>query len=101
MTIVEKAAEILERQLVAVIPPPVQPLITIVDHKQLPPTVRFNRQARHHHFDVSMFERLVKFKLPQHSLGTQGRMRNELTELLPVMKIYDKYETRNEVRKVQ
>ena len=99
MTIAEKAAEILERQLVAVIPPSVQPLIMIGVHKQLRPTNMFNRPARHN-LDVSMFERLVKCELPQHSLGTQGRTRNELAELLPVMKIYDKYETRNEVCKM-
>ena len=98
--IVEEAAEILEPQLVAVIPPSVQHLIMIGDHKQLRPTVMFNRLARHHHLDVSMFERLVKCKLPQHSLGTQGRMRDELAELLRVLKIYDKYETRVEVFKV-
>ena len=98
--IVEEAAEILEPQLVAVIPPSVQHLIMIGDHKQLRPTVRFNRLARHHHLDVSMFERLVKCKLPQHSLGTQGRMRDELAELLRVLEIYDTYDSRVEVFQV-
>ena len=100
--IVEEAAEILEPQLVAVIPPSVQHLIMIGDHKQLRPTVMFNRLARHHHLDVSMFERLVKCGLPHRSLDTQGRMRDELAELLRVLNIYhhDKYKTRVEVFQV-
>ena len=57
--IVEEAAEILEGQLVAVIPPSVQHLIMIGDHKQLKPIVHFVGLRKRHHLDVSMFERLV------------------------------------------
>ena len=56
--IVEEAAEILEAQLVAVIPPSVQHLIMIGDHRQLGPVVHFNR-LRKHHLDLSLFERLI------------------------------------------
>ncbi|KAJ7377593.1 NFX1-type zinc finger-containing protein 1, partial [Desmophyllum pertusum] len=61
--IVEEAAEILEGQLVAVIPPSVQHLIMIGDHQQLKPVVHFHRLKKYHHLDLSMFERLVKCKL--------------------------------------
>lgn len=96
--IVEEAAEILESQLVAVIPPSVQHLILIGDHKQLKPTVMYNYLARHHNLDVSMFERLINCKLPHQSLGKQCRMRDELAELLRVMKIYETYDTSDKVR---
>jgi len=67
---VEEAAEILERQLVAVTPPSVQHLIMIGDHKQLRPVVYFHRLKKHHHLDLSLFERLVDCKVPFKQLET-------------------------------
>ena len=95
--IVEEAAEILEAQLVAVIPPSVQHLIMIGDHKQLRPVVHFNRLKKHHHLDLSLFERLINCKLPYIQLGFQCRMRDEIVDLLRELKIYENLETQDEV----
>ena len=95
--IVEEAAEILEGQLVAVIPPSVQHLIMIGDHKQLKPVVYFQRLKKHHHLDLSMFERLVNCKLPYRQLGFQCRMRDEFVDLLRELKIYSELKTHHEV----
>ena len=95
--IVEEAAEILEGQLVAVIPPSVQHLIMIGDHKQLKPSVHFQRLKKHHHLDLSMFERLVNCKLPFKQLGYQCRMRDEFVDLLRELKIYEELKTNAKV----
>ena len=87
--IVEEAAEILEGQLVAVIPPSVQHLIMIGDHKQLKPLVHFFRLRKHHYLDVSMFERLVNCNLPFRQLGYQCRMRDEFVDLLRELNLYE------------
>ncbi len=95
--IVEEAAEILEGQLVAVIPPSVQHLIMIGDHKQLKPVVHFHRLKKHHHLDLSMFERLVNCKIPFIQLGKQCRMRDEIADLLRELKIYSSLQTNHQV----
>ena len=95
--IVEEAAEILEAQLVAVIPPSVQHLIMIGDHKQLRPVVHFHRLKKHHNLDLSLFERLINCKLPYIQLGFQCRMRDEIVDLLRELKIYDNLQTQHEV----
>ena len=95
--IVEEAAEILEGQLVAVIPPSVQHLIMIGDHKQLKPVVHYHRLRKHHHLDLSMFERLVNCKVPYKQLGFQCRMRDEIVDLLRELKIYSDLKTNVEV----
>ena len=95
--IVEEAAEILEGQLVAVIPPSVQHLIMIGDHKQLRPVVHFHRLRKHHHLDVSMFERLFNCRVPHRQLGFQCRMRDEIVDLLRELKIYSSLKTNQEV----
>ena len=95
--IVEEAAEILEAQLVAVIPPSVQHLIMIGDHKQLRPMVHFHRLKKDHHLDLSLFERLINCKLPYIQLGFQCRMRDEIVDLLRELKIYENLQTQDEV----
>ena len=97
--IVEEAAEILEGQLVAVIPPSVKHLIMIGDHKQLKPIVHFIRLKKRHHLDVSMFERLVNCKLPFIQLRYQCRMRDEFVDLLRELKLYEELKTNEEVIK--
>ena len=94
--IVEEAAEILEAQLVAVIPPSVQHLIMIGDHEQLKPVVHFNRLKKHH-LDLSLFERLINCKLPYIQLGFQCRMRDEIVDLLRELKIYENLQTQDKV----
>lgn len=95
--IVEEAAEILEGQLVAVIPPSVQHLIMIGDHMQLKPMVHFLRLKKHHHLDLSMFERLVNCNLPFRQLEYQCRMRDEFVDLLRELKIYKELKTNEKV----
>ena len=97
VVIVEEAAEILEGQLVAVIPPSVQHLIMIGDHKQLKPMVHYHRLKKHHHLDLSMFERLWNCRLPCKQLGFQCRMRDEFVDLLRELKIYDNLQTHKQV----
>ncbi len=97
--IVEEAAEILEGQLVAVIPPSVQHLIMIGDHKQLRPMVHYQRLKRRHNFDLSMFERLFNCKIPYKQLGFQCRMRDEFVDLLRQLKIYPELKTNEQVIK--
>ena len=99
--IVEEAAEILEGQLVAVIPPSVQHLIMIGDHKQLKPMVHFDRLRRHHNLDLSMFERLINCNMPYKQLGKQCRMIDKIAELLRQLKIYERLETNFQVRVVR
>lgn len=95
--IVEEAAEILEGQLVAVIPPSVQHLIMIGDHKQLRPLVQSKRLKVHNKLDISMFERLSKCGVPLKQLGYQARMREELVELLQTLDIYKELKTNYQV----
>ena len=95
--IVEEAAEILEGHLVAVIPPSVQHLIMIGDHKQLRPVVHFCRLRKDHNLDLSMFERLFNCRVPHRQLGFQCRMRDEIVDLLRELKIYSSLKTNHEV----
>ena len=98
--IVEEAAEILEGQLVAVIPPSVQHLIMIGDHKQLRPVVHFHRLKKHHHLDLSMFARLFNCRVPHIQLGFQCRMTDDIVDLLRELKIYSNLKTNHEVNDV-
>ncbi|CAH3130230.1 unnamed protein product [Pocillopora meandrina] len=84
--IVEEAAEILEGQLVAAIPPSVQHLIMIGDHQQLKPVVQNPRLRKTNNLDVSMFERLVNCKIPFKQLEYQCRMRDDIVDLLRTLK---------------
>ena len=95
--IVEEAAEVLEGQLVAVIPPSVQHLIMIGDHKQLRPVVQSTRLRKENNLDLSMFERLANCEVPMKQLGFQGRMRDEIVELLRKLGIYEELKTNHKV----
>ena len=95
--IVEEAAEILEGQLVAAIPPSVQHLIMIGDHQQLKPVVQNPRLRKINNLGVSMFERLVNCKIPFKQLEYQCRMRDDIVDLLRRLKIYKELKTRTEV----
>ena len=95
--IVEEAAEILEPQLVAIIPSSVQHLIMIGDHKQLSPQVNYDLLRRKCNLQTSMFERLIVGGLDYTQLDTQGRMSDDIANLVRELNIYTKYETRHEV----
>ena len=95
--IVEEAAEILEGQLVAVIPPSVQHLIMIGDHEQLRPLVQSKRLKVNNNLDISMFERLSNCGVPLKRLGYQARMKGELVKLLQTLGIYEELKTNDQV----
>ncbi|XP_062501640.1 NFX1-type zinc finger-containing protein 1-like isoform X2 [Corticium candelabrum] len=82
VVIVEEACEVLEAQLLATLTSSVKHLIMIGDHAQLRPKVACHWLSQHHHFDRSMFERLVSNQFPHKTLQNQRRMREEFTELL-------------------
>ena len=87
VVIVEEAAEILESQLVAAIPPTCRQLILVGDHLQLRPKIENHLLGKQLNFDRSMFERLLLHKLhderfPQKTLTLQNRMRDDFLCLL-------------------
>jgi superfamily I DNA and/or RNA helicase len=64
VVIVEEAAEVLEAHLLAALPPGLQHLVLIGDHKQLRPVVTTHKLAKNFGLAVSMMERLIASQLP-------------------------------------
>ena len=93
--IVEEAAEIIEGQLVSVLPPSIQHLVMLGDQEQLKPRVNCY-QLKKKRLDCSMFERLINNKMSFTQLGQQCRMRDEIADLLRELKIYDVLKTNSE-----
>lgn len=86
VVICEEAGEVLESALIGSLPPSLQHLIMIGDHKQLRPKVNsYDFQAENPRrcakFNVSLFERLA-VRTPPPQLHCQHRMRPEISELL-------------------
>jgi hypothetical protein len=94
--IVEEAAEIIEGQLISVLPPTIQHLVMLGDQEQLQPRVNCYKLTQKH-LDCSMFERLINNKMPFKQLGKQCRMRDDIAELLRSLNIYEALETNKEV----
>uniref|UniRef100_T1J9V5 NF-X1-type domain-containing protein n=1 Tax=Strigamia maritima TaxID=126957 RepID=T1J9V5_STRMM len=82
IVIVEEAAEVLESHIITALSSSTQHLILIGDHKQLRPNINVYSLARHYHLDVSLFERMIKNKIPYETLRLQHRMRPEISKLL-------------------
>lgn len=85
VVLVEEAAEILEPQLLAALPPSCQQLILIGDHFQLRPKIQTFQLGRELNFDRSMIERLFatqEAEYPKAMLKKQNRMRDEFLCLL-------------------
>jgi len=80
--LLEEAAEILEPQLLAAMPPSIQHVISIGDHHQLRPAVEFYRLSVDKNFDISLFERMIANGAQYVCLEFQGRMRSEIAKLL-------------------
>ncbi|XP_069814290.1 NFX1-type zinc finger-containing protein 1-like [Dendropsophus ebraccatus] len=91
IVIVEEAAEVLEAHIITTISSSCQHLILIGDHQQLRPTTTVYELAKNFNLEVSMFERLIRMKLPYVRLDYQHRMRPEIAQLL-TPHIYDKLE---------
>ena len=96
--IVEEAAEIIEGQLISVLPPTIQHLVMLGDQEQLTPRVNcYELTKNKKHLDCSMFERLIRNKMNFTQLGQQCRMRNEIADLLRSLDIYKDLKTNEEV----
>ncbi|XP_069588374.1 NFX1-type zinc finger-containing protein 1-like [Ranitomeya imitator] len=89
--IVEEAAEVLEAHIITALNSNCQHLILIGDHQQLRPSTAVYELAKNFNLEVSMFERLIRMKIPYVRLDCQHRMRPEIAQLL-TPHIYDKLE---------
>ena len=96
--IVEEAAEIIEGQLISVLPPTIKHLVMLGDQEQLKPRVNsYKLIKKKKNLDCSMFERLINNKMPFQQLGRQCRMRDDIAQLLRLLNIYKDLETSHEV----
>ncbi|XP_056376825.1 NFX1-type zinc finger-containing protein 1-like [Hyla sarda] len=91
IVIVEEAAEVLEAHIITTLSSSCQHLILIGDHQQLRPSTTVYELAKSFNLEVSMFERLIRMKVPYVRLDYQHRMRPEIAQLL-TPHIYDKLE---------
>ncbi|XP_073443904.1 NFX1-type zinc finger-containing protein 1-like isoform X1 [Dendrobates tinctorius] len=91
IVIVEEAAEVLEAHIITTLNSSCQHLILIGDHQQLRPSTTVYELAKNFNLEVSMFERLIRMKIPYVRLDYQHRMRPEIAQLL-TPHIYDKLE---------
>ena len=80
--IIEEAAEVLESHIVTTLTSSTQQVIMIGDHQQLRPKPNDYHLATDCNLEVSLFERLVKNKLPLATLEVQHRMRPAIAELV-------------------
>ena len=80
--IVEEAAEVLEAHIITTLTNDCQHLILIGDHQQLRPNPTVYRLAKQYKLDVSLFERMIKNRVPCQQLHLQHRMRPEISILL-------------------
>lgn len=82
IVIVEEAAEVLEAHVLVSLTGDVEHLIMIGDHQQLRPSPAVFQLAKDYHLDVSLFERLINNGVRCVTLGTQHRMRPEISRLI-------------------
>ena len=80
--IVEEAAEVLESHVVTTLTASTQQIIMIGDHQQLRPKPNDYHLATNCNLEVSLFERLIKNKIPFATLEVQHRMRPEIAQLI-------------------
>ena len=80
--IIEEAAEVLECHIVTTLTASTQQIIMIGDHQQLRPKPNDYHLATDCNLEVSLFERLIKNKLPFATLEVQHRMRPEIAQLI-------------------
>ena len=80
--IIEEAGEVLETQIIAALSPSVQHLILIGDHKQLRPHANCYKLEKHHNFNISLLERLIRSGHHTVTLTHQSRMLQEIVPLL-------------------
>lgn len=95
--IIEEAAEVFESHVITSLSPSVQQLILIGDHKQLRPKPNSYKLEKEYNLAVSLFERLIKNKIPHVTLEVQHRMRPEIASLI-CPAIYNKLRNVDEVK---
>ena len=98
IVIVEEAAEVLEAHVVSALNAGTQHLILIGDHKQLRPKPNEYVLATQYNLSISLFERLIRNKLPCATLEIQHRMRPEIARLV-CPHVYDKLLNHESVEK--
>ena len=96
--IVEEAAEVLESHIVTTLNENCQHLILIGDHKQLRPNPTVYDLAKRYKLDISLFERLIKNKVPCVTLSEQHRMRPEISVLMRHKNLYPSLRDHHSVR---
>ncbi|XP_059147742.1 NFX1-type zinc finger-containing protein 1-like [Physella acuta] len=91
--IVEEAAEVLEAHIVTTLNNRCKHLILIGDHQQLRPSPTVHKLAVDYELEISLFERLVKNRVPRVTLTEQHRMRPEISRFIrhiyPHLEDYD------------
>ncbi|CAG0916690.1 unnamed protein product [Notodromas monacha] len=80
--VVEEAAEVLESHIVCCLSSHCEHLIQIGDQQQLRPSTNVYKLAKNYGLDVSLFERMVKNRVPYARLRQQHRMRPEISNLI-------------------
>ncbi|KAK0044972.1 NFX1-type zinc finger-containing protein 1 [Biomphalaria pfeifferi] len=80
--VVEEAAEVLESHIVTALNKNCNHLILIGDHQQLRPNPTVYDLAKHYGLEISLFERLIKNKVPHVLLKEQHRMRPEISKIM-------------------
>ncbi|KAF5280965.1 hypothetical protein FQR65_LT14912 [Abscondita terminalis] len=96
IVIVEEAAEIWESHVILSITSQCKQLILIGDYHQRIPTSFLFPTKEDLNINVSLFERMVRNKLPHHVLDVQYQMRPEIANLI-VPTIYPKLENHSSV----
>ena len=82
IVIIEEAAEVFESHVITSLPPSVQQLILIGDHKQLRPKPNHYELEKKYNLDVSLFQRLIENGIPHVTLTVQHRMRPDIASLI-------------------
>ncbi|BFZ12701.1 hypothetical protein BsWGS_15740 [Bradybaena similaris] len=80
--VVEEAAEVLESHIVTSLNKNCKHLILIGDHQQLRPKTTVYQLARDFGLEISLFERLIKNRVPHELLTKQHRMRPEISQII-------------------
>ncbi len=82
IVIVEEAAEVFEAHIMTALSDQTEHVILIGDHEQLRPSPAVHELDTHYNLSMSMFERLIKNKVTHTTLGTQRRMRQEISKMM-------------------
>lgn len=82
VVLIEEASEVLESHVLVSLTKETKQLIMIGDHQQLKPLTNSFDLAKNFHFNVSLFERLIRNNLSFVTLDVQMRMKPEICDLV-------------------